>query len=369
MFESSVCRLHAAQFVLLDEETQLKGKHDLKQSYVAPEDELYLEDDNGRVLLVFPDEKIKEKYIEESFSGVVVAVIGKIDPRNSDNLIANEVILPGLPEVQEEFPSADEDKYIAFISGLEVDRSDENRQKIQLIVRYLSGLLGSEKERKEIVSRIARLIVVGNSVAPQEVDQTGGFAIRGSLRGASMKPRVGPSRTIDHLLSKLGESMEVDIMPGKNDPTNISLPQQPINRCMLADCSKYETINLVTNPYDFSLDGVHFMGVSGQSVDDIRAYTKNLTTKQILERLVQSSHFAPTAPDTLDCFPFSENDPLVFDRCPHVFFSGNQKNFESSVISEGERKLVCFSVPSFHEKANLVLLNLKDLSCKHIVVE
>lgn len=41
---------------------------------------------------------------------------------------------------------------------------------------------------------------------------------------------------------------------------------------------------------------------------------------------------APTAPDTLMCYPLNEEDPFVISELPHVFFAGDQQRFETSYI-------------------------------------
>lgn len=48
----------------------------------------------------------------------------------------------------------------------------------------------------------------------------------------------------------------MDVMPGEFDPTNYTLPQQPLHRCMLPLSSVYPTLQLVTNPYQADVDGV-----------------------------------------------------------------------------------------------------------------
>ncbi|RLV76318.1 hypothetical protein DV515_00017101 [Chloebia gouldiae] len=58
----------------------------------------------------------------------------------------------------------------------------------------------------------------------------------------------------------LQTSVPVDVMPGEFDPTNYTLPQQPLHRCMLPLASAYATLRLVTNPYQASLDGVSGVG-------------------------------------------------------------------------------------------------------------
>ena len=32
------------------------------------------------------------------------------------------------------------------------------------------------------------------------------------------------------------------------------------------------------------------------------------------------------------CYPFTDRDPFFIERCPHVYFVGNQEKFDTSVI-------------------------------------
>lgn len=51
-------------------------------------------------------------------------------------------------------------------------------------------------------------------------------------------------------------SVPVDVMPGEFDPTNYTLPQQPLHPCMFPLATAYSTLQLVTNPYQATIDGV-----------------------------------------------------------------------------------------------------------------
>ena len=44
-------------------------------------------------------------------------------------------------------------------------------------------------------------------------------------------------------------------------------------------------------------------------------------------------HIAPTAPDTLHCYPFADNDPFVLAQTPHVFFVGGQPEFKTKMMT------------------------------------
>ena len=61
-------------------------------------------------------------------------------------------------------------------------------------------------------------------------------------------------------------------MPGSDDPCNYLLPQQPFHSCMLPHSSQLATLNLSTNPYCCDVDGVRFLGSSGQPLDDMQRF-------------------------------------------------------------------------------------------------
>ena len=82
----------------------------------------------------------------------------------------------------------------------------------------------------------------------------------------------------------------------------------------------------VTNPHAFSVDGVHFVGTSGQNVDDIHRYSAMEDRLAIMQSVLQWGHLVPTAPDTLTCYPFQQDDPFILEQvglvvqCLHLCF-------------------------------------------------
>ena len=53
----------------------------------------------------------------------------------------------------------------------------------------------------------------------------------------------------------------------------------------------------------------------------------------MMESLLTWRHLAPTAPDTLTCYPFQDRDPFVLEATPHVFFVGNQPAFKTTTVT------------------------------------
>ncbi|CAF1240077.1 unnamed protein product [Rotaria sp. Silwood1] len=123
---------------------------------------------------------------------------------------------------------------------------------------------------------------------------------------------------------------DIDIMPGVNDPCCYMLPQQPLHPCMFPSSSKRKTTLCLANPYDFQ---IVFLQTSGQNLDDIYPLSTIDDRVQILENCLKLCAIAPICPDTLSCYPYVKNDPLIITDIPHVFFAGNQPKFETRVIN------------------------------------
>ena len=48
----------------------------------------------------------------------------------------------------------------------------------------------------------------------------------------------------------------------------------------------------------------------------------------VMEACLNWRHLAPTAPDTLTCYPYHDCDPFILQSAPHVMFVGNQPEFK-----------------------------------------
>lgn len=103
-------------------------------------------------------------------------------------------------------------------------------------------------------------------VQPNEVDEV----LRGSYRTNTLNQKVYKDiseimETFEVFLDQLSETIDVDIMPGEQDFSNSFLPQQPFNSCLFPTLAEKErqSINLVTNPHQFEMDDLTFLGTSG----------------------------------------------------------------------------------------------------------
>lgn len=129
------------------------------------------------------------------------------------------------------------------------------------------------------------------------------------------------------------------------------------------------SLHTVSNPYECDIEGVRFLGTSGQNIDNIRQHSSIDDSVKLMEYTLECGHLAPTAPDSLGCFPYYESDPFIIpqDTGPHVYFAGNQQAYSSKTVKyDSGRSAVIVSVPSFHSTQTAVLVNLRDLSCQPV---
>ena len=73
------------------------------------------------------------------------------------------------------------------------------------------------------------------------------------------------------------------------------------------------------------------MGNSGQPVLDILMNSALEHPLDAMEKTLEWRHMCPTAPDTLGCYPYDDDDPFIFNVCPDIYFAGNQDSFGDRV--------------------------------------
>ncbi|CAA0837481.1 DNA polymerase delta small subunit [Striga hermonthica] len=339
---------------ILDEYSKERSASPLVKphNFVHSDDHLVLEDESGRV-------KLCGALLSPSVyvTGIVTALHGK-ETGNGEFLV-EDILEAGLPP-QTKLPvhSAGEDKFVVFVSGLSVGSFSANPLHFQLFVDHITGHLGDEKEQG-IAAQIVQVVIAGNSVElPRGL-------LHGQTLGSKDQSKLSePIKELDILLTQVAAGMPLDIMPGTNDPANFSMPQQPLNRCLFPGSAAYNTFRSCTNPHSFELDNIRFLGTSGQNIDDLAKYSDAKCKLEFLERTLRWRHIAPTAPNTLGCYPFTDRDPFFLENCPHVYFVGNQDKYETGLIegSEGQVvRLIC--IPRFAETGIAVVLNLRNLEC------
>lgn len=169
-------------------------------------DFLILEDEYGRARLTFAQDT--EHNVGQFVTGIVVACLG--EENEAGDFIIDEIIFPGMAP-QPPLPLQKDDVYVAFMSGISISHDQYKPALVQVAVDFITGAAGCTEEQRDIISKIARVVIVGNSVSPPEV-QMDMFGTQGSLRVHDLVSMVGPMNRADQLFAQLGQSVHVDIM-------------------------------------------------------------------------------------------------------------------------------------------------------------
>jgi DNA polymerase delta subunit 2 len=374
--------------------------------YMSGDDTLVLEDEFGRVPLtvaagagaadVLP--------IAKMVTGMVISVLGREIAGGKFEVhaffvpgMAPQKPLPLALQAKEARPPA----YMLCVSGLQLGAPGQDPLPVQLLMDYVTGLLGSTTEQRAS-ARIVRVLLAGNSLHRFEKRKGGVSAGGRGADDAEADEAMAPLRELDMLLTQLAAAVPVDILPGSTDPSNFTLPQQPLHKCLLPSASTYSTLGRLTNPAWTQLhDGLQCLVTAGQNVDDLGKYCEapapidvrvqrtwhalflrqyrdelmrgpSLTplffvcfvvSAQFLEQSLRWRVVAPTAPDTLGCYPYQEKDPFVLSEAPHLYVVGNQPAYATRLCQEqsgaGQQvRAVC--VPTFATTGTAVLVDLNS---------
>ncbi|KAF8938012.1 hypothetical protein BGZ58_001753 [Dissophora ornata] len=300
-----------------------------RPKYTDDDDSVYLEDESGRVKLT------GSKIVSDFFvTGLVMGVLGSEDLDGDFKVVDICYTIPP-PQEQPNLMETDEaDKYVALVSGLEIGSNRFNPLELDLLAEYLTGEIGGTKEQIACAN-IVRVILAGNSIVTPEIVEDDTKAKKYGYDRSTFVTE--PTTALDSFLREVCSSVSVDIMPGESDPSSITMPQQPIHPALLQSAREYSTFQSVTNPYWSCVDNVTLLGTSGQTIDDIYKYTKSEDRLHMASKTLGWGHMAPTAPDTLWCYPFKDKDPFIMKQLPHIYFIGNQDKFATELVTGGHK--------------------------------
>ncbi|GAA5914516.1 hypothetical protein JCM5296_003057 [Sporobolomyces johnsonii] len=329
-----------------------------RRKYHSDSDEIMLEDESGRVRLV--GQKVADA-AGTFVTGTIIAALGA--ETASGDFEVFEFCFAGMPEQPPLAPKTPEGEWVALASGLEMGNASQVADlRTELLAEWLLGEAGGAEDVDEAV-KVTRLILAGNSLAQPDLTVDDSKKKRYGYDSSIYSSK--PTDSLDAFLSELCPSIPVDLMPGEKDPTAPTMPQQPLHPAMLPGAAAYENYAGRTNPWWCDVGGTTFFGTSGQTIDDIFKYLESEDRLDVAQRTLEWSHIAPTCPDTLWCYPFSDRDPFILHQTPHVYFIGNQPSFGTRIVTgqDGQRVRIVL-LPSFSETGEVVLVNTASLEVR-----
>lgn len=207
-------------------------------------DQLFIEDDLQRY------EVVGNIDTHKLVTGISCALLGR-DLGKGKFLVEDFTFASCQPQVER--PIDVPDRYVCFLSGLDLVNYEKVTGSLKLCVDYVMGFMGDD----EIVSKISRVVVAGNSVrCEDEVKKLVSMEAKATVSNDTLEA----VKKLDIVVSQFSRLMNVDVMPGKYDPSNHLLAQQAMHRCIFPLSKRYEKFSSVSNPYEFVVDGIRILG-------------------------------------------------------------------------------------------------------------
>eukprot|EP00762_Andalucia_godoyi_P007595 ANDGO_00828.mRNA.1 DNA polymerase delta small subunit len=332
------------------------------KSFCSDEDALILEDESGRVRLSLAEGCNFQ--VDDLPTGIVTGLCGR--PLASGQFLVKQFYFAGIAP-QKPLPA-----------DIRMDREQfqfvESDPHLLIIESPSPAFLAQITDLVHMMESIVRIVIAGNALAVSPTSTAS------QVQKSTPVAQHASSKHADESVAELCGSVFVDLMPGRSDPSNHLLPQQPIHPCLLTSSVPFvnSTLQPATNPHRFRIaDGVEVCGYSSQITDGlgkvIRAKSGDSTSgESVLDVLAASlswRHLCPCAPDTLACYPFFDRDPFIVETTPHVLFAAGSSGFATRVLSDGPVQCRLIAVPSLGATGEAVLVNLKTLAAGVIRVE
>ena len=73
----------------------------------------------------------------------------------------------------------------------------------------------------------------------------------------------------DEFYSRLAAILPLELIPSRQDPTNLSLPQRPMNHRIFKSAQQMQDFKCVTDPFETDIEGLRCFGHGGDPVKDI----------------------------------------------------------------------------------------------------
>ena len=286
-----------------------------KTKFLNEDDKVWLEDDSGRILLQPAGGNWKDLSfdIHSLPHGSVVAARGT----EAEGLFrVEDICLPGLPPQPQKLSApTNGHRFIAIISGLAGAPSLSK----ELMLSYLTTTLGSELDQQEL-QQIVQVYVAGNFFPVQM--NTERALLRKQLgaqnqQSADKQEYLRLLHEFDVDMAELTASVEVAVMPGGRDPTNFTLPHQPLNACLFPLASKFSSFQLTTAPLASRIQNTSVLGSSGEELTNLAQFVDLQDPVEVAYQLLCLRHTAPTAPHTLPAYPANTGIILYFTFVDH----------------------------------------------------
>lgn len=162
-----------------------------------------------------------------------------------------------------------------------------------LLFEFLAAQTGFVEDAK-LSARIARVMLVGNSVAMPRLPFQ---RIRQDSKEIARTLQC--VENLDLLLARLLPTTPLTVVPGASDPTPILVPQQPLHASLLQRSVAFSSLERAPNPYAATVAGKRVLMTAGQNVQDVlRQIAPAVSATEAMALTLQWGTLFPTDPNT-----------------------------------------------------------------------
>ena len=353
------------------------GSRKVKSFVSESQDYLCVEDPSGRIRI--NSERSKDAInIGHFITGIPIALKGVLDDKGlfivkdytfMNSTIHNNIVHSNTTTAPP--PSLSRD-YIMLISDLEIGSANDNDNRNALarnmLLNFIQNTGNVSRTLSEYANQIQRVIICGNSIySPPDTElvEKGSFR-KQNLNNTVYKQILSNYEQLDDFINKLTHYISVDLIPSLDDLSSDYFPTPALSEIMFPQSSAClnKTFNLVTNPYSFQLDGISFLGTSGDNINTIKQYSTLTNPLEIMELTLEWGHLAPCAPDGIRTYPYKQFDNLVKFNIPDVYFCGSQQQGAMKQKALKDKEVIFITVPKFSANGSVVLYNIKTKEMK-----
>lgn len=353
------------------------------EKYIDEKDNLSLEDTSGRVKIDKVNSKIN---VNEFVSGIPIALKGKLSDKGAfiiddylfykPNYLANQQNDDTPMEIETNSPNQNKN-LILFISNLKIGKPNKNKNedgKLSSARTMLVDFIQNNNLNKtfsDISNRIKRVIFLGGSIYVNEKieELEKGSFIKAEEYKKELNEIINNYTLLDKYLKLISSYIHVDLINGIEGNDEVYFPQNKNSQLLFLDNMSNinaKTLNLVTNPYQFEIyshkkkSKKSFLGTSGENINCILQYTNINDPLIAMQKTIEWGHLAPLAPDTLRIYPYSQNDPLLLNRIPDVYFISGKNDLNHKVIKYIKKDILLIELPDFSNTCKGIIYNIDD---------
>lgn len=269
-----------------------------------------VEDETGTATVLVHNEN--HSLFEDSERVVKDEVLGVVGTRKGSLILANQLINPGIPRIDEK----EMDFSMVFLSDTHIGSSTFLDDAFDRFIKWINGEFG-DAEQQKIAGDVRYIIVAGDMVD-----------------GIGVYPNQDKELTIKDIYEQYEEAarlfgeiddVQIIITPGNHDAGRLAEPQPAISEDFASGLYKLKNVEFVSNPSTVRLGGIDVLIYHGRSFDDFAMTVKGMShqnTDAIMKEFLEKRHLAPIYGERTPLASEVE-DHMVIEDVPDIIHTGH----------------------------------------------